>query len=84
MRLPPASPLYFIAALTALFESVCNIVDQHQSIVSKHYGKDKMQIVVQKLIGECDLIVKRYLDHWEEQRSMKRMVNLCSLVDVCY
>ena len=69
-----ASPLYFVAALTALFESVCGIVDQHQSIVSKHYGKDKMQYVVQKLIDECDSIVERTLDNWEEQRNMKRMV----------
>lgn len=69
-----ASSLYFVAALTALFESICGIVNQHQSIVTKHYGKDKMLFVVRRLVEESDAIVHRLLDNWEEERNMKRKV----------
>lgn len=69
-----SSPLYYVTALTALFESVCSILDQHQTIVEKYYGKGKMQTVVEYLIRECDKVVKRLLDGWEEDRSLSRMV----------
>ncbi|KAH8117158.1 COG4-domain-containing protein [Phellopilus nigrolimitatus] len=69
-----SSPLYYVTALTALFESVCNIVDQHQPVVEKYYGQGKMQTVVRTLIRECDKVVKRLIDGWEDERSMDQKV----------
>lgn len=64
-----------MTALTALFESVCNIIDQHQLIVEKYYGIGKMQTVILRLLKECDNSVKKLLDGWEEDRDLKRKVS---------
>ncbi|EJD05663.1 COG4-domain-containing protein [Fomitiporia mediterranea MF3/22] len=77
-----SSPLYYVTALTALFESVCSILDQHQPVVEKYYGKGKMQTVVKHLIKECDSVVKRLLDSWEEERSLGRLVTVTSFSSV--
>jgi hypothetical protein len=70
-----SSPLYYITALTALFESIAMIVDQHQPVVEKYYGVGKMQSVVEKLLEECGRVTKSLVDGWEEERSMKRKVS---------
>ncbi|ESK88432.1 intra-golgi transport-related protein [Moniliophthora roreri MCA 2997] len=67
-----SSPLYFITTLTALFESVAMIVDQHQPVVEKYYGTGKMKQVVERLLQECDRVVKGAIERWEEERSMAR------------
>ncbi|KAJ7489961.1 COG4 transport protein-domain-containing protein [Mycena galericulata] len=69
-----SSPLYYITALTALFESIALIVDQHQPVVEKYYGRGKMQSVVERLLEECDRVVKGLLEGWEEERSIKRKI----------
>lgn len=50
------------------------IVDQHQPVVEKYYGAGKMSSVIKRLLEECDRVVKKYIDAWEEDRSMKRKV----------
>jgi hypothetical protein len=70
-----SSPLYYITSLTALFENVAMIVDQHQPVVEKYYGKGKMTSVINCLLDECDRVVNNQLDGWEEERSMKRKVS---------
>ncbi|KAF8892709.1 COG4 transport protein-domain-containing protein [Infundibulicybe gibba] len=70
-----SSPLYFITSLTALFESIAMIVDQHQPVVEKYYGKGKMKSVVKCLLEECDKVVKSIIEGWEEERSMKRKLS---------
>jgi hypothetical protein len=70
-----SSPLYYITALTALFESVAMIVDQHQPVVEKYYGPRKMYYVIERLLEECDRIVKGLIGEWEEERAMKRKVS---------
>ena len=72
-----SSPLYYITALTALFESIALIVDQHQPIVDKYYGIGKMHSVVTRLIQECDRVVKSTLESFVEERAMQRKVS-CS------
>ncbi|KII88790.1 hypothetical protein PLICRDRAFT_638384 [Plicaturopsis crispa FD-325 SS-3] len=67
-----SSPLYYITALTALFESVAMIVDQHQPVVEKYYGPGKMTSVIERLLEECDRVVTKLIEGWEEERSMKR------------
>ncbi|KAI0303459.1 COG4-domain-containing protein [Multifurca ochricompacta] len=74
---PPASaqtssPLYYITALTALFESIAMIVDQHQPVVESHYGIGKMASVITRLLQECDRVCKGLIEGWEEERGMKR------------
>ncbi|KAL1717255.1 COG4 transport protein-domain-containing protein [Schizophyllum commune] len=70
-----SSPLYFITALTALFESVALIADQHQPVVEKYYGPGKMKNVVQKLLEECDRTVENLISGWEEERSVHRKLS---------
>ncbi|KAI0781305.1 COG4-domain-containing protein [Trametes elegans] len=77
---PPASaktssPLYYITALTALFESIALIVDQHQPVVEKYYGVGKMGLVLDRLLQEADRVVKDLIEGWEEERSMKRKLS---------
>ncbi|CAL1703811.1 unnamed protein product [Somion occarium] len=70
-----SSPLYFITALTALFESIAMIVDQHQPVVEKYYGPGKMASVLERLLQESDRVVKDLIEGWEEERSMKRKLS---------
>jgi hypothetical protein len=67
-----SSPLYYITALTALFENIASIVGQHQPVIEKYYGKGKMQSVVARLLEECDRVTKGLIEGWEEERSIKR------------
>ncbi len=66
--LSASSPLYYVTALTNLFESICNIVDQHQPVIEKYYGPFKMLRVVEGLMRECDAAVERLLEGWKEER----------------
>ncbi|XP_006458408.1 hypothetical protein AGABI2DRAFT_115438 [Agaricus bisporus var. bisporus H97] len=70
-----SSPLYYITALTSLFESIALIVDQHQPVVEKYYGPGKMSSVVIRLLEECDRVTKSLLEGWEEERGMKRKLS---------
>ncbi|KJA27272.1 hypothetical protein HYPSUDRAFT_62954 [Hypholoma sublateritium FD-334 SS-4] len=67
-----SSPLYYITALTSLFESIAMIVDQHQPVVEKYYGPGKMKRVVRRLLEESDRVSRSLKDRWEEDRSMQR------------
>ncbi|KAH7877730.1 COG4 transport protein-domain-containing protein [Lentinula edodes] len=70
-----SSPLYFIAALTSLFESIAMIVDQHQPVVEKYYGAGKMKAVAERLLDECDRVVKDVMSRWQEERSITRKIS---------
>ena len=69
-----SSPLYYITSVTALFESIALIVDQHFPVVEKYYGSRRMGRVISKLLEECDRVIDGILQSWEEERSMKRKV----------
>ena len=71
-----SSPTYYITALTCLFESIAMIVDQHQPVVEKYYGRGKMKNVVKRLLEECDRVTNTLKDGWEEDRSMQRKVRV--------
>jgi conserved oligomeric Golgi complex subunit 4 len=68
--------MYYITMLTSLFEGAALIVDQHQPVVEKYYGRGKMITVVSKLLEECDRVVSKLVGGWEEERSLKRKVLL--------
>ena len=70
--LTASSPMYFVASLTSLFESVALIIDQHQPLVEKYYGSAAMAPVVAKLLDECHRAFSQLLDAWEEDRQMQR------------
>jgi hypothetical protein len=85
---PPASaqtssPLYYITALTALFESIAVIVDQHQPVVESYYGTGKMASVIARLLRECDRVCKGLIEGWEEERAMKRKVWTAPAPQLC-
>ncbi|KAI6111538.1 COG4 transport protein-domain-containing protein [Pisolithus croceorrhizus] len=63
-----ASPLYHVTVLTALFENVAMIVDQHQPVVEKYYGKGKMQSVVERLLEDT-------LSNWREDRAIGKKLS---------
>jgi conserved oligomeric Golgi complex subunit 4 len=67
--------LFFITSVTALFESIAMIVDQHQPVVEKYYGSGKMTSVIERLLEECDRVIKGVIESWEEERAMKRKVS---------
>ncbi|CAE6388417.1 unnamed protein product [Rhizoctonia solani] len=75
-RAPPpvkaSSPIYYTAALTALYESVAGLIDQHQPVVEKYYGSGNMHTVVARLLRECDRVVNGLYDGWEEERDISR------------
>ncbi|QRV99764.1 COG4 transport domain-containing protein [Ceratobasidium sp. AG-Ba] len=75
-RAPPSvktsSPQYYTAALTALYESVAGLIDQHQPIVEKYYGSGNMHTVVARILRECDRVVTGLYDGWEEERDIPR------------
>ena len=50
------------------------IVDQHQPVVEKYYGSGKMRSVVERLLQECDAVVREVASAWEEERGMKQKV----------
>lgn len=75
-HLVASSPVYYTAALTALYESVAGLIDQHQPIVEKYYGSGNMHTVVARLLRECDRVVTSLYDGWEEERGISRKVCL--------
>ena len=52
------------------------IVDQHQPVVEKYYGRGKMKSVVNRLLEECDRVTNTLKDGWEEDRFMQRKVRV--------
>ncbi|KAF9562129.1 COG4-domain-containing protein [Agrocybe pediades] len=67
-----SSPLYYVTALTSLFESIAMIVDQHQPVVEKYYGPGKMKPVVRRLLEESDKVTRNLSNSWQEDRSITR------------
>ncbi|KAL7411046.1 COG4 transport protein-domain-containing protein [Mrakia frigida] len=69
-----SSPLYYITHLTALFESIGLIVDQHQPVVEKYYGPGRTRSVVGRLQEEGDRVLESLVSGWEEERRVGRML----------
>jgi hypothetical protein len=73
---PASSPLYYLTSLTGLLESIAHIIDQHQPVVDKYYGKGRMRTVVGRLVGEGDRVVRSLIEGWEEERRVGRLVSV--------
>ena len=74
MRNTASSSLYYLTSLTSLLESIAHIIDQHQPVVDKYYGKKRMRTVVGRLVGESDRVVRNLVEGWEEERRVGRLV----------
>ena len=70
-----SSPMYYLAHLTSLFESIGLIIDQHQPVVEKYYGIGRMRSVVARLQVEADRVVESLVSGWEEERRARRVLN---------
>lgn len=69
-----SSPLYYLAQLTSLLEAIAHIVDQHQPVIAKYYGRGRMGKVVARLVRESDRVVQRLVEGWEEERRVGRLI----------
>lgn len=74
-RLTASSSLYYITHLTSLLESIAHIIDQHQPVVDKYYGKGRMRTVVGRLVGESDRVIRNLVEGWEEERRVGRLIS---------
>ncbi|WRT64259.1 uncharacterized protein IL334_001190 [Kwoniella shivajii] len=70
-----SSPLYYLISLTNLLEAIAHIIDQHQPVVDKYYGKGRMGTVVGRLVGESDRVVRNIVEGWEEERRVGRLIS---------
>ena len=75
ISLAASNPLYYLTSLTSLLESIAHIIDQHQPVVDKYYGKGRMRTVVGRLVGESDRVVRNLVEGWEEERRVGRLVS---------
>ncbi|PFH45270.1 hypothetical protein AMATHDRAFT_71881, partial [Amanita thiersii Skay4041] len=62
---------HYVISLTALLENIATIVDQHQPIVDKYYGKGRMKRVIKHILWESDKVIANLLNNWEDERSLK-------------
>jgi hypothetical protein len=70
-----SSPIYYLNQLTSLLESIAHIIDQHQPVVDKYYGKGRTRTVVGRLVGESDRVVRNLVEGWEEDRRVGRLIS---------
>lgn len=61
---------FYANALTKLFEHIAQIVDGHEGLVERHYGKGKMVRVIEQLQMEVDVQGGIILDTWSDERAV--------------
>lgn len=75
---PSQSPIHHAQILTALFEQLAMLIDTHQGVVDRHYGRGNFaKGVMPGLQEECDRIGTRVLDNWVERTQIMRKVSRC-------
>ena len=79
-----SNPLYYLTSLTSLLESIAHIIDQHQPVVDKYYGKGRMKTVVGRLVAESDRVIRNLVEGWEEERRVGRLVSLFIRRKYCF
>lgn len=66
---------FYADAITALFENVALIINQHQPMVKAHYGPGSMLRVIQRLQEETDTQSLRILERYAQDRKIDRRVS---------
>ncbi|TVY27919.1 Conserved oligomeric Golgi complex subunit [Lachnellula hyalina] len=63
---------FFANAITKLFEHIAQIVENHGTLVERHYGQGRMVKVIERLQIEADVQGGIILDTWGDERSVDR------------
>lgn len=63
---------FFANAVTKLFEHIAQIVENHGTLVERHYGAGRMVKVIERLQVEADVQGGIILDTWGDERSVDR------------
>lgn len=63
---------FYANALTKLFEHIAQIVENHGSLVERHYGLGRMVKVIERLQIEADVQGGIVLDTWGDERNVDR------------
>lgn len=71
---PAQDDFFYATAMTRLFEHIATIVEQHGTLVDRHYGKGKMVKVVERLQVEADTQGGIVIDAIMDERGMDRKV----------
>ncbi|THW07516.1 hypothetical protein D6D24_09572 [Aureobasidium pullulans] len=66
--------LFYASALTKLFEQIALIVDGHEPLVERHYGRGSMAKVIERLQAEADMQGGIVLDAWADDRNLARKI----------
>ncbi|KAF8327057.1 COG4 transport protein-domain-containing protein [Amanita rubescens] len=73
------SPHYQATSFATLLENIAIVINQHQPVVDKYYGKGKMRMVLKYLLSECDQMVENLIKIWEQERNVKFKVSQIAL-----
>ena len=71
---PAQDDFFYANAMTRLFEHIATIVEQHGTLVDRHYGKGKMVKVIERLQVEADTQGGIVIDAFMDDRGMDRKV----------
>ncbi|KAG9243456.1 COG4 transport protein-domain-containing protein [Calycina marina] len=63
---------FYANALTRLFEHIAQIVENHGSLVERHYGSGRMVKVIERLQVEADVQGGIILDTWGDEKNVER------------
>lgn len=66
-----SSPHHQATSFATLLENIAIVINQHQPVVDKYYGKGKMRRVLKYLLAECDKMVENLIRNWEQERNVK-------------
>ncbi|PWN50187.1 COG4-domain-containing protein [Violaceomyces palustris] len=70
------APTHFATLLTGLFEHLAMLIDMHQPVVDRHYGKGNFaEGVMNGLQEECDRLGCRIIDAWRDDRAVRRRLD---------
>jgi hypothetical protein len=64
--------IFFVNALTKLFEHIALIVNNHRDLVERYYGEGKMVKVIDRLQVEADIQGGIILDMWNDGRKVDK------------
>jgi conserved oligomeric Golgi complex subunit 4 len=64
--------MFYVNALTKLFEHIAQIVDGHEPLVERHYGAGSMTKVIERIQVEADVQGGIILDTWAEEGRVSR------------
>ncbi|KAF8245857.1 COG4-domain-containing protein, partial [Wilcoxina mikolae CBS 423.85] len=67
-----AGDFFYATAMTRLFEHIATIVEQHGTLVDRHYGKGRMVKVIERLQVEADTQGGIIIDTFMDERRMDR------------